>query len=110
MIQTLTAKGADQAFDVRSLPRRSRGRKDFLDAHILDLLREFVAEDPIAIPQQITWRAVPRKCVAELLGSPRRRMRSDAEVENPAPVVSQHQEDVQDLEPDCRHGEKVDRH
>ena len=44
---------------MRSLPRRSRGRKDFLDTHILDLLREFVAEDPIAIPQQITWLRYP---------------------------------------------------
>ena len=85
MVQTLTAKGADQAFDVCSLPRRSRGRKDFLDAHILDLLREFVTEDPIAIPQEITWCCIPREGLTELLGGPLRcRMRRDAEVENPA--------------------------
>jgi hypothetical protein len=33
----------------------------------------------------------------------------DAEVEDPASVVSKHPEDVQDLEPDRRHGEEVDR-
>ena len=31
------------------------------------------------------------------------------EVENPAPVVCQHQEHIQDLKPDGRHGEEVDR-
>ena len=72
-----------------SQPRRSRGRKDLLDAHILDLFLEFVTEDPIAIPQEITWCCIPREGLTELLGGPLRRwMRSDAEVENPAPVVS----------------------
>jgi hypothetical protein len=111
VVQTLTAEGADQAFDVRSPPRRPRGRKDFVDAHILDLLREFVTEDPIAILEEITWYRVPREGLTELLCGPLfRRMRSDIEVKNPAPVESQHQENTQDLKPDRRHSEEVDRH
>ena len=111
MVQTLTAEGADQAFYVCPLPRRSRGRKDFLDAHILELFREVGTEDPIAIPQQISWCSVPRKCVAELLCGPfRGGMGRDAEVEDPAALVSQHEEYVQDLKPDAGYGEEVDGH
>jgi hypothetical protein len=36
-------------------------------------------------------------------------MRRDTEVEDPTPIVRQHQEDIQDLEPDRRHREEVDR-
>lgn len=87
------------------------GRKDFLHAHILDLLREFVAEDLIGIQQQIPWRGVPRKCFVELLGSPLRggRVGRDAEVADPAALVSQHQEHGKDFKADCRHGEEIYR-
>jgi len=74
------------------------------------LLREIVAENPIPIPQEITRCRVPWKRIAELLSGPFCRwMRRYAEVENPAPVVCQHQEHVQDLKPDGWHGEEVDR-
>ena len=49
--------------------------------------------------------------LAGLLGRPlHSRIRSDAEVKDTAPVVSQHQEDIQNPKPDRRHGEEVDRH
>lgn len=109
VVQTLAAEGADQPFDVRPLPRRSWRRKNFLDAHVLDLLREFVAEDPIAIAQQITWCGVPRKGVAELLGSPLRGgVSSNGEMHDPPAVVGQNQEHIQGLKPDGRHREEVD--
>ena len=34
------------------------------------LIDEVLPEDPIAIPQQIDWRSVPRKCLPELLCDP----------------------------------------
>jgi hypothetical protein len=37
-------------------------------------------------------------------------MSSHTEVENAAAVVRQHQENIEYLEPDRRHGEKVHRH
>ena len=53
---------------------------------------------------------VPRKCVAELLGRPfGGRVGGDVEVDDAAPVVSQHQEYVQHLEADRRHREGVYR-
>ena len=36
-------------------------------------------------------------------------MRGHVEMHDPSSVVSQHQEDVQDLKPDRRHGKEVDR-
>ena len=37
-------------------------------------------------------------------------MGGDVEMHDPSSVVSQNQEHVQDLKPDCRHGKEVDRH
>jgi hypothetical protein len=110
MIQALAAYRADDALDVSSLPGRTGRRKHFLDAHIPDLLHEIIPENPIPIPQEITRCRVPGKRIAELLSGPFGRwMRRYAEVENPAPVVCQNKEHVQDLKPDGGHGEEVDR-
>ena len=110
MIQALAADRADDPLDVGPLPGRPRCRQHFLDAEILDLLGEVVTEDAVAISQQIAWRGIPRKGLTELLrGLLRRGVSRDAEVEDPAALVGQHQEYVQDLEPDGRHGEEVDR-
>ena len=95
VVQTLTTEGADQAFDVRSLPRRSWGRKDFLEADILDLLREVIAKDAIPIAQKVAGHGFPRKCFSELLSGPlRRRVSRDAKMQNSPPVVGEDQEDV----------------
>jgi hypothetical protein len=70
---------------------------------------EVVAEDPIPIAQQVAWRGIPRKGLREWLRGPVRRGASrDAEVEDPAALVGQHQEYVQDLEADGRNGEEID--
>ena len=41
-----------------------------MDAHILNLLGEVVAEDPVAIAQQVARCCVPRKGVTESFDSP----------------------------------------
>jgi len=45
VIQTLSADRADQAFDMRILPRTRRGRDDFRDAHARQSTLENVAVD-----------------------------------------------------------------
>lgn len=110
MIQALAAYRADDALDVGSLPGATGRGKHFLAAHIADLLHKVVAENPIPIPQEITRCRVPGKRTAELLSGPFHRwMRRYAEVENPATVVCQNQEHVQDLKPDGWHDEEVNR-
>jgi len=111
MIEALPPDGADHARDVSSLPRRSRRRKYLLDAHVLDLSGEVVTKDSVPISQQITGCRVPGERIAKLLGGPfRGGMGSDVEVQYAPPLMGQHQEHVQNLEADSRHGEEVGRH
>ena len=74
---------------VRSLYRHlgEHGKRDVVlgGAECLNLLI-----GPWFLPQEIGWRS----CMVEMHDS--------------SSIVSQHREDVQDLKPDRRHGEKVD--
>ena len=82
-----------------------------LTAHGLHLVDEVLAKDLVAIAQQIPRGCIPGKGFAHLLRSPlRRRMSCDCEMHDSSALVRQHQKHVQDLEPDGRHGEEVDRH
>jgi len=56
MIQAVAANRADDALDIGSLPGRSRSGEHFLNAEILNLFGEVVAEDLIAIAPQ---RSIP---------------------------------------------------
>lgn len=98
MIETLAPKRANDPFDIGSLPRRSRSRKDLLDSHRFHLRDEIKPEDIVAVAQQITGGRVPRKCFSQLLRGPFcRRMRSYTEMNDAPPVMCQDQEDIQDL-------------
>src|SRR5450432_4663540 len=59
MIEALAPNGANHALDVGPVPRRSRRTKHFLDAHVVDLSGEVVAEDSIPISRQIAGCRVP---------------------------------------------------
>src|ERR1700756_1122599 len=88
VVQALAANGSDDPFDVSALPRRARSGQDLFDTHGLDLMNEVPPKDPVAIPQQVAGRGVPRKGLPELLDAPFRcRMRGHGKVENPPPVV-----------------------
>src|SRR5215471_3756075 len=109
VIQALPPNRADHPLDVGSLPRRPGCREHLFDAHRLHLLHEVRPEDPIAIAQQIARRGLPRKGLPQLLSSPFcSRMSGDAKMQNAPTVMGQHQEDIQDLEPDRRHRKEVD--
>ena len=54
MIEALTANRSNHSLDIGSLPRRARCRQNFADAHIPHLYSEVVAEDRIAVAQQVT--------------------------------------------------------
>jgi hypothetical protein len=98
-IQALAAKRPNEPFHVSSLPRCPWCRQHLFDAHRLHLLAEVLAEDPIAIPQQVPWRGIPGEGFAHLLRRPLcRGMCGDREVQDATPFVCQHQKHVQDLE------------
>jgi hypothetical protein len=62
----------------------------------------------IAVAQQVAWRAVPRKRLGDLAGEPvRSGMLSDGDVEDLAPIVTEHDEHIEELERDGRDNEHV---
>src|SRR3954464_12401159 len=70
VIQALAANRADHAFDIRPLPGRAWGRQDLFDAHGLHLVDKVLAEDAVAIPQEIAGSRVPGKRLPELVRGP----------------------------------------
>src|SRR5215468_5752866 len=110
VIQALPPNRADHPLDVGSLPGRPGCREHLLDTHRLHLLHKVRPEDPIAIAQQIARRSFPREGLPQLLSSPLcGRMSGDAKMQNAPTIMRQHQEHIQDLEPDRRHRKEVDR-
>ena len=51
MVEALTAKGADDAFHISALPRRSRRRQNFLDSHGFHIFLKLTTEDLVAVPK-----------------------------------------------------------
>jgi hypothetical protein len=72
MIKTLAANGSDHSLDIGSLPRRARCRQDFADAHVSHLFSEVIAEDRIAVAQQVARELGKRKGLTQLLSCPLR--------------------------------------
>jgi hypothetical protein len=96
MVQALAPDRADHALHVGPLPWRSRSREYFLNLHVLYLLSESIAENLIAIAEQIAGNLIKRKGLAQLVSRPfRGGMRGDIEVHHPTPVMRQHQKHVQ---------------
>src|SRR5260370_29091881 len=111
VVQALAANRSDHPFHISTLPWRARRGQHLFDPHGVDLMREVMPKDPIAIPQQIARRGVPGKGFPQLLYSPFRCWTSGhGEVENPPAVVCQHQKHIQDLKPDRRHREEINGH
>src|SRR6516164_11155163 len=101
MIETLTANGSNHSLDIGSLPRRARCRQNFADAHISHLFSEVVAEDSIAVAQQVARELGKGKCLPQLLSRPLRgRVVGNVEVQNATAVMGQNQENVKNLEAD----------
>src|SRR5215471_2092022 len=67
MIEALASNGSNHSLHIGSLPRGARCRQDFANAHVSHLFSEVIAEDPIAVPQQVTWELVKGKCLPQLL-------------------------------------------
>jgi hypothetical protein len=105
LIQALPANGSNHSFDVRALPGRARSGQHLFDSHRLDLLHKLVAEDPIAVPEQITGCGLPREGFPELVSRPLCRwMGGDCEVQNATTIMGQDQEHIQNLKANRRYG------
>ena len=84
MIEALAPNGTYHPLHVRSLPRRTRRGQHFVDAQVSQLFSEVIAEDRIAVPQQVARELVKGKCVPQLLSRPLGgRVGSHIAVQNP---------------------------
>src|SRR5262249_43778788 len=95
----------------RSTYARSQGdrgvERTSLDPHGFHVSAELTAKDAVAVTKQILRDLVEGKSFPQLLGSPfGGGMGGDVEVDDAAPVVSQHQKYVQHSEADRRHREE----
>ena len=65
VVQALAADGADDTFDISSLPGGTRCRQHLVDPHGFDLIHDIFPEDPVAISEQIAGRGkASRSCCA----------------------------------------------
>ena len=109
MVETLTPNGTNHPLHVSSLPRRTPGRQQLLDAHVLHLISEIIAEDCIAVPEQVARELVKGKCFSQLLSSPLGgRVAGHIEVNNAATIMGQYKKHVKDVETDGGDSEEVD--
>src|SRR6516162_5994404 len=107
MIEALAPNGTNYPLHVGSLPRRSRRGQHFVDAHVSHLLSELIAEDNIAVAQQVARQLVKGKRLPQLLSCPLRgRVGSHIAVQNATPVMGQ--KHVKNLETDGGHSKEVD--
>src|SRR5215470_13729815 len=108
MVQTFPADRTDHAFDVSSLPRRSRSAEDFFDIHQRDLVAKLLTIDSISISQQISRRSIKRKGFEHLLRRPFSRwMSCDVEVHDAPSIVCEDNKNEEDFEPNGVDGEEV---
>jgi hypothetical protein len=72
MVQALAPNGANEPLHISPLPRTPGRRQYLFDSHCPYLADKLLAEDPIAVAQQIAWRTLPRKSIPQLLHRPLR--------------------------------------
>ena len=72
MIEALATNGSNDSLYIGSLPWRARCGQNFADAHVSHLFSEVIAEDSIAVAQQVARELVKGKCLPQLLSRPLR--------------------------------------
>jgi hypothetical protein len=108
MIGALAPNGTNHPLNVSSLPRRARRGQHFLNTHVSQLFSEVVAEDRVAVAQQVARQLVIGKCLSQLLSRPFcSRVGRHIEVENATTVMGQYQKHIKNLETNRRYSEEV---
>jgi len=109
MVEAFSTDTPDQSFDERILPRTSWCGNHLLDAHVLDALLEVPTIDTVTISQKVSGCFIPWESIDDLLGSPLGSwIRGDVEMQDAPSVMSQDQEDEEDLIPHGWYDEEVD--
>ena len=72
MVQALAPNRTNHALDLGPLPGGSRGAQHFLDTHVSHLSPEGIAEDSIAVAQQVARKLIKGESFSQLLSGPLR--------------------------------------
>ena len=106
--QTLSTYRTDYPFAIGILPGRTWRGWDFFNTHAFNTLREIVTVDAVAITNQETRCFLVREGVDDLLGSPLGvGVCGNVEMDKASPIVTEHDEDVEDTESDGRNRKEV---
>lgn len=109
MVEQLAANCPDKSFDERILPWTSVGCPHGFYATSFQEIIQAKAIDSIVVVEKIFGLAAEGRCLANLLYDPLQgRMEGTGEVDDFSPAVIEDEEDVYNLERQCRHGEEVD--
>jgi len=87
-----------------------RRREDFLDPHALHSMPKLLAEDLVAVAQEIGGRGVVREGVDDLLSGPGGGgMLGDIEMDYPSAMMSEHDENEEHPQACGRDREEIER-
>ena len=109
MVQALPPNRTNDALNVGPQPGGARGAKHFLDTHVSHLFPEGIAEDRIAVAQQVARQLVKGEGFSQLLSRPLRGgVGSHISVDYATPVMGPHQKHIKNLETKDGHGKEID--
>src|SRR6266851_9044583 len=110
IIEQISPAVSNPAFCYAVLPRASEAAPLWLDAETLHRADDFLINIRSTVEDQIAWCRVVRECFSQLLRDPSTaRMPGDVAVNDPTPVMGNHEETVQDTKGQCGHGKEVHR-
>jgi hypothetical protein len=108
MIEQFAPTASNEPFRNAILPRASETGPFRLDAEALDGVDYVAFEIRGPIKDQVFGSAIVRKGIAQLLRHPcARRVLRGIKMNNPASVMGDDDEAVEDAKSQCRHGEEV---
>jgi len=110
MVEKIASAVADPSFSDTILPRTTETRSFWLNAEALHRAYDVGTKSGVPVEDQILWRRVVRKCLAQLLNDPcARRVPGHIAVEDSPPVMRDNEEAEESAERERGHGEEIHR-
>ena len=110
MIETFAPYRTDNVLGVRRLPGRPRCGQHFRDPHTSQALPRGLPIDAVAIVDHVARRRIPWKRLGDLPGDPDRRwVFCNTEMHDPATVLAEDDEAIQQPERCGRDNKEIDR-
>src|SRR5216683_863305 len=109
MVQALSPDRTDQPFDMTILPRRPRRSWSVPNPHGRKTSHYSMAIRGVSVPNDVLGRLIPGESLGDLSGDPiRRRIGSDVDPHQVAPVQANDGQPIEKPEADGRHDKHID--